>query len=546
MNEITDAKAIFAPIWRRMWLILIVGILVAGGTYLYYKRKPEVFQAATQIYLAAGSEEQGVVEKASSAKSISASSNTQTAIINDIVVESVGRQLRKEHNRLAKQAARGKAKAKGAGQFIIVITEARTPKAAALLANEVAQAYIKRKHSQYERGVLQALTTARRQLSAIETSSVAPTKGKGASKGASPVSSLNVIRAATLSSKINQLESQLAVNDLQQIKRAKGGVLIGPQPKKNAEFGFVIAIILAAIAAFALSRFNPRLRSLADIEGVLQTQILTALPQVRRPIVHREGKLEPSRLLLEPLRRLHTTLRLANMLEQERRDPPRSILFLSADAGDGKSTLIADLALVQGAADERTAVIEADFRRPVQAKLLGVDGSPGLLEVLAGRVALGEAMQAVPLTEPKTVIERARSGAGATTTLASRSHGSVSVLLGGTAAVNPPALLASAAMTDIMRSVAEDFDQVLIDAPSPLEVSDVMPLLAAVDAIVIVARLGHTREKSAQRLVQLLMRTHTAPVLGVVANGVARKEIKKYGISPRGDRRGWPGKLIGR
>ncbi len=57
--------------------------------------------------------------------------------------------------------------------------------------------------------------------------------------------------------------------------------------------------------------------------------------------------------------------------------------------------------------------------------------------------------------------------------------------------------------------------------PSPLEVSDAMPLLAAVDAIVLVARAGHTHERSARRLWQLLASTPTAPVLGVVANGVS-------------------------
>ena len=44
----------------------------------------------------------------------------------------------------------------------------------------------------------------------------------------------------------------------------------------------------------------------------------------------------------------------------------------------------------------------------------------------------------------------------------------------------------------------DDFDYVLIDAPPPLEVSDVMPLLRLVDGIVIVARVGQTRESSAR------------------------------------------------
>jgi Mrp family chromosome partitioning ATPase len=87
---------------------------------------------------------------------------------------------------------------------------------------------------------------------------------------------------------------------------------------------------------------------------------------------------------------------------------------------------------------------------------------------------------------------------------------------------------------------------VLIDAPSPLEVSDVVPLLGSVDAIVIVARIGHTRETSAQRLLQLLMRTPSAPVIGVVANGVTRKDSERYGISLGGRERGWLAKLTRR
>jgi Mrp family chromosome partitioning ATPase len=113
----------------------------------------------------------------------------------------------------------------------------------------------------------------------------------------------------------------------------------------------------------------------------------------------------------------------------------------------------------------------------------------------------------------------------------SRSAGSISVLASGGAVSNPPALLASQTMLDLLRSVAEDFDYVLIDAPPPLEVSDVMPLLNAVDGIVLVARVGHTREASAQRLMQLLARASSAPLIGMVANCVPRKDIARYGLS---------------
>jgi Mrp family chromosome partitioning ATPase len=228
------------------------------------------------------------------------------------------------------------------------------------------------------------------------------------------------------------------------------------------------------------------------------------------------------------------------MSEPERNGSPRVILFTSANAGDGRSTLIADLALVQRDAGARVVVVEADFRRPVLAKLLGLDGAHGLAEVLAGTVSVEEAMQRV-LPTPAPAPDPLASAGGVATAVETRSKGSLFLLASGGPAANPPALLANERMTDVLRSVAEEFDYVLIDAPSPLQVTDAMPLLRSVDGIVVVARLGHTREMSAQRLVQLLANTAHGPVLGLAANCVPRREAERYGFSSSNGRvrSGW-------
>lgn len=261
-------------------------------------------------------------------------------------------------------------------------------------------------------------------------------------------------------------------------------------------------------------------------------QILTVLPRVKTPIVRRAGEVRPSRLLEEPLRRLHATLQLANLHVEDRQGAPRSILFISADGGDGKSTVAAGLALVQREAGQRVAVVEADFRRPVQAKLLGVDGTHGLADVLAGKLPLDGAMQQVARSHPAVSKDSVEFPAGGVTTMVESSEvGSLSLLASGIGVANPPALLAREGMAELLRSLAEEYDQVLIDTPPPLLVSDVLPLLRIVDGIVIVARAKHTRASSAERLSQLLTRTASAPVLGVVANAVSRADMKKAGLS---------------
>ncbi len=192
-------------------------------------------------------------------------------------------------------------------------------------------------------------------------------------------------------------------------------------------------------------------------------------------------------------------------------------------------------------------LVEADFRRPTQARLLDLGAQSnghGLADVLTG------------MALPSTAMERVRSlhadsnGAGgdggAVATAIVPPGGSVSVLRGGPQVANPPALLGRPEMADLLRSLAGDFDNVLVDAPPLLQVSDVMPLLGAVDGIVVVARVDHTREASARRLMQLLARTPTAPVLGVVANAVRRRDFQRYGYTSGTGRRAWPLSMLGR
>ena len=393
---------------------------MAAGSYFYYKRERPVFQVTTQVYLGAGAEEQAPGEKAST-KSQGTIVNNQVAIIDSIVAEQVRKQLRREHKAAI---ARGKVNAKVGekaaekSQFITITAEGHTAKGVALLANATVQAYIRRQRAVRRRAIEGAIAISRRQLRRIEAASLPkvtpkPTASKGKATTEATPSAANILQTANLNSKINQLEASLALTGAQQIKPAKASaaVLLSPKPRKNAIFGFVIGIVLAAIAAYALGRLDRRLRSLAGIEALFQTEILAGLPKVRRPVVRREGQLAPSRYLLEPLRRLHTGLQMGVMPGQEGQGSARVILFTSADAGDGKSTLVADLALVQREAGERVAVVEANLRRPVQAKLLGLEGERGLADVLQGRLSVGEAMQRVLPISPAG--SRRSPGAGA-------------------------------------------------------------------------------------------------------------------------------------
>jgi len=573
MNETSDATSILLPLWRRKWLILAVGIVVGVASYFYYKHATRVYQSTTQVYLGASSEEQAPGEKLNTKGQATAVAN-QVQIINSIVIEQV-RQAERKKDKALVRGSKIRAKAPEKSEFITITSEAHTAKGAALLANATALTFIRRQHASRTRATERAITIARRQLRRIEAASVpkaVPTKtssesttgesttsesttDKGeAGKAEKPAtvtrtpSTSSVLQAAALSSKINQLEASLGVAGAQQIQPAKPAkaLLLSPKPRKNAIFGFVIGLVLAAIAAYTLGRFDRRLRSLSSLEAVFAVQTLAGFPKVRRPVVRRNGEPTPSRFLVEPLRRLHTALQIAVTPDPRRSRASRTVLFVSADAGDGKSTLLADLALVARDSGDRVVVVEANFRRPAQARLLGLDGAQGLAEVLTGTLSASQAMQRVQPIAPTELAEPpgVASTAPVATIVQSREASSLFLLAGGGSVANPPALLGHAATADLLRSLSEEFDYVLIDAPSPLEFSDAIPLLKLADAVVVVGRAGHTRETSAQRLVQLLAQSDVRP-LGILANCLRRGEMERFGFAS-GDGRSLTGRLMGR
>ena len=270
MNETTtDAAAIFAPLWRRKWLILVVGILVAAGAYEYYKGKPSSYSVKTELYLGAASEGQALLNNTLGKTSLSGTQlANQVELLATTIGEAARKQLRREHD-AAGSRGKVKVKAVAGSDFILISTEASTASGAAALANAYARVYIKRHQANFERSINAAITATRHQIRRIEATQTGGKSKKGAGSSGSAATAL---QAASLNTKLNDLESDLTVTGVQQIgvaKPAKAEV-IASSPKKNAIFGFAIGVVLATLAAYIVSRFDHRLRTLRDIDVAFQ------------------------------------------------------------------------------------------------------------------------------------------------------------------------------------------------------------------------------------------------------------------------------------
>lgn len=142
-----------------------------------------------------------------------------------------------------------------------------------------------------------------------------------------------------------------------------------------------------------------------------------------------------------------------------------SYVVTSAGPGEGKSTTVANLALAFAETGATVALIDADLRLPRIADYFGIEGGVGLTEVLAGRLAVTDALQ--------------RWG-----------RGTLFVLPSGTVPPNPAELLGSSEMAGLLADLREAFDIILIDAPPVVLVTDAAVVARRTSGAILVTAAG--------------------------------------------------------
>jgi succinoglycan biosynthesis transport protein ExoP len=139
----------------------------------------------------------------------------------------------------------------------------------------------------------------------------------------------------------------------------------------------------------------------------------------------------------------------------------------SAVAGEGKTSLVCNLAAAFGLEGDRVLLIDADLRRPSVGNYLGINRTFGLSTVLLGEC------------QPDDAVESWRGGL-------------FDVLTSGPIPENPSELLGSKRTSVMLTEFESLYDVVLIDSPALLPVADGSVLARACDAVLLVVRHSHT------------------------------------------------------
>jgi len=200
---------------------------------------------------------------------------------------------------------------------------------------------------------------------------------------------------------------------------------------------------------------------------------------------------DPNSPVSEAYRALRTNLSFASLDK-----PLRTLMLTSPGPDEGKSTVLANLAVSIAQTERRVLAVDCDLRRPCLHELFGLPNETGLTSLL-----IDPGAQAKP-----PIQETAIPG--------------LLVLTSGPLPPRPADLISSRRMGEVVAWLAEQADMVLFDSPPINAVADAAILATRVDGVLLVVRERRTRREAVAQAQDRLARVN-ARVVGAVLNGVA-------------------------
>ena len=180
----------------------------------------------------------------------------------------------------------------------------------------------------------------------------------------------------------------------------------------------------------------------------------------------------------------------------------KTLAVTSCTPNEGKSTTIANLAVVLTQAGKSVLLLDCDMRNPTVHKNFNLSNKVGLSSCISMGTSLSDAVQ-------KTSIE------------------GLYALTGGVIPPNPSELLGSEQMKNVLQRAKEQYDYVLIDTPPVMPVTDALIVSRFVDGMILVIASAEVKVEMARDVKNQLVNAG-ANILGVVLNKV-RSEHHGYG-----------------
>jgi len=273
-------------------------------------------------------------------------------------------------------------------------------------------------------------------------------------------------------------------------------------------FGSIVAgLFVGSAAALLRDVTDTKIQDVREISRELGAMPLCVLPYQKEraglsansvanyPLVLLPALDSPRSIFVESLRSLRTSLMLSRSGA-----PPRSVLVTSSLAGEGKSFISWNLAILFAQQGKRVLLCDADLRKPRLHRDLLIDTQIGLSTVLTGLSDDHGASAMIPVTAVP----------------------GLDLMPAGPTPPYPAELLSSDHMAKLLKVWESQYDLVLFDTPPVLPVTDSVVLSSFVDSVLLIAKHQKTPLSALEKSYQMLeaVQSESGRKINILVNGV--------------------------
>ncbi len=300
-----------------------------------------------------------------------------------------------------------------------------------------------------------------------------------------------------------------------------------PRTGTTGAMGLIIGLVLGLIAAFIVETFDTSIGAIEDVEETLKTRVLGVIPQVDAKEVHENFKEKlpeglaglspvqmvnmvahyaPKSMMAESFRGLRTNIQFKDTANEI-----KTIAVTSASPQEGKTIVSINLAITMAQAGMKTLLIGSDMRKPMIARIFGVEQTPGLSEILLGNCSWRDAVQ--------TVTDMMVGKMSLDEVLLTPGLDNLHLIVAGSIPPNPAELVESKRLKEFMDEAKSEYDLILFDSPPILSTADAAILGSKMDGVLLVYRLGSVSRGLLKRSTVQLEQVNCR-MLGVILNGM--------------------------
>jgi len=296
---------------------------------------------------------------------------------------------------------------------------------------------------------------------------------------------------------------------------------LGPNRARTILIGFLLSLVAGTGLVLFLEYLDNTVKTVEDVARYAQLPALSVIPalsgrRTRRHLSSGEKKsaaltlketaslnydllatLDSRSSAAEAYRALRTSVLLSSVDQ-----PPKLLLVTSGQPGEGKTTTAINTAISLAQLGGSVLIIDCDMRKPSVHKVLGIEQPRGLSTYLSLNGKLIDVMQKLPIPN-------------------------LWVMPCGPIPPNPAEMISSTRMKELLRTLGENFDHIVIDSPPLLKVTDSVILSTMVDGVILIVHGGKSTGDVLRRTRQELSLAG-AKIFGVVLNNVDNAQGEYY------------------